>query len=87
MNNQISENQLDWWDVTRATLRRRGRAISLLAIGAVIGFLLCWVVEGRFYYTKQGATVIRINRITGTAYVLTATGWMAQTPFTEKDFE
>lgn len=80
-------NTPDWWDVTLATWHRRSRAIALLATGVVIGFLLCWLVEGRFYYTKKGSTVIRINRITGTAYELTATGWIAQTPFTEQDFK
>ena len=63
-------------EYTPMTPTERGRLLrTLLIISVAINlalaiFALWYVYPGRYYYTKTGPAIVRINRLTGNADVL-----------------
>lgn len=55
--------------------RAKQRPIAVFLCGMAVGCLIFYLPGVRYYYTKEGQTVVRINRITGTAWGLGYNGW------------
>jgi hypothetical protein len=75
-------NDEDWLQTGWRLIKKNRREILIFCLGILAGFLIC----GRFYYTKSGSEVIRINRITGTPYRLTYEGWVQMQKMTAQEF-
>ena len=57
------------------------RRAWIAGLSAILMFLACLFVWPTLYrFDKSGSTIIRINRVTGTAFKLTAYGWSEMTP-------
>ena len=61
----------------------RNRYVLCLLAGFLFGCLLTYFVGGRYYYTKQGAQIVRINKISSRASVWVNGEWVDLKAFNE----
>jgi hypothetical protein len=46
-----------------------------IIVGVVVGCFITYLLEGRYYYEKEGSQIVRINKFSGDPARLTDFGW------------